>query len=121
MNPLQIAIGVLALLLALSTAGNAWLFHSRDKALAAEATAQQLNADTAVAAKTCSDSVDALAKDGKARSARLGKLLGAESARIVSLQHQALDAQRAKPDNPQDLCGSLERYLRAQIKAERAR
>lgn len=112
-------IAILGLLLALSVAGNAWLFHARDKALAAEVTAEQLNADTAVAAKTCSDSVDNLAKDGKARSARLEKMLGAESARIVSLQRQALDAQRAKPDDPKDLCGSLERYLRAQIKAER--
>lgn len=114
-GPMQI----LAILLALSVAGNAWLFHSRDKALAAEATAEQLNADTAKAAQACTDGVNNLAKDGKARAARLEKMLGAEAGRIRTLQQQALDAQRAKPDDPQDLCGSLERYLRSQIKAER--
>lgn len=119
MGPTLIPLIVLGVLLAASAAGNAWLFNSRDKALVAEATAQQLNADTAVAAKTCSDGVDNLATDSKARSIRLEKMLGAKAGSILTLQHQALAAQRARPDNPQDLCGSLERYLRSQIKAER--
>jgi hypothetical protein len=118
MGALSIPILVLGVLLAASISGNAWLLHSRDGALQAEATAKQLNADTAQAAKACSDSVDHLAEDGKARSARLEKMIGAQSGRIQTLQRQALDAQRAKPDDPKDLCGSLERYLRAQIRAE---
>ncbi len=119
MSPTLMIGGVLGLLLALSVAGNAWLFNSRDTALEGKAKAETAMAGYKSAAATCSASVDKLAKDGKDRQAELLKALATAAGWIKRLQQEAIAASRAKPDNPADLCGSLERYLKAQIKAER--
>lgn len=120
MSPTVIVIGVLMLLLALSGAGNAWLFHERDKALEAKATAVQLNADTAKAAETCGASVDKLATDSKVRHKNLEQAIGLTDIRVAELQGRANQVLQTKPDNPADLCGSLERFLRARIVEDRA-
>ena len=115
MNPTLI----LGVVLALSLAGNAFLFHSRDRALEGKAVAETAMAGFKGAAETCSASVDKLAADGQRRHAETLAMLKAETGRIKGLQHDALAAVRAKPADPKDLCGSLERYLREQLKRER--
>lgn len=112
-------IAVLAALLAVSVLANGWLFHQRDKAIAADARAEQLNKDTVAAAGACTASVDKLAKDGRARSQRLDKALEGIAPAVRAEQEAADKAQRARPDDPKNLCASLERYLQGQIKAER--
>lgn len=107
---------LLALLLAISVAGNAWQFHDHDKAVAAVATAEQLNTDTKAAAQACSASVDGLAADSKARSARIEQQLAGWSGRILELQGASIEALAARPANPADLCGSITQYLQAQIR-----
>ena len=112
-------VAILGVLLALSTAGNAWQYHEHDKIITAEATAQQLNRDTANAAKTCSASVDNLAAAGTAREKRLIGAMANIAPTVAAGQKEALNALAAKPDNPNDLCGSLQRFLSAGIKAEK--
>lgn len=116
MNPVML----LGILLALSVAGNAWQYHEHDKAVAAVATATQLNADTAAAAQTCTNSVDTLAKDSRFRQGRIRADVAALAPQISALQTQGNQALQAKPDNPTDLCGSLERFWRARIIEERS-
>lgn len=116
MNP----IVILGLLLALSFAGNLWLFHDRDKSIMAVATAKQLNTDTKTAAATCTASIDGLAKDSKIRHKALADAIGLTGVRVAELQGQANQALQAKPDDPKNLCASLERYLKARIVEERA-
>lgn len=111
---------ILALLLAISVAGNAWQFHAHDKDVAAVATAEQLNTDTKAAAQACSASVDALAADAKARSARIEKQLAGWSGRILELQGASMEALSARPANPADLCASITQYLQGQVRKERA-
>jgi len=107
---------ILTLLLALSVAGNAWQYHEHDKAVAAVATAEQLGVDTKAAAQACGASVDALAADSKARSARIEQQLAGWSGRILELPGASLEALSARPANPADLCGSVTQYLQAQIR-----
>ena len=120
MTPSQGAIVVLATVLAISVAGNAWLFHDRTQLLVRDGAVTQLAKDTKGAADACSAGVDGLAKDSKARGARIEKTLQGETGRILELQHESLDAQRARPANPADLCGSLDVYLTEQIRKKRA-
>ncbi len=116
MNPVLIG---LAVILALSLGGNVFLFNSRDEALAAKATQETVTASWKGSAEACSASVETLGKDGKRRHAELLGALEKEAGRIKGLQHEALEAARARPDDPKDLCGSLLRYWQAQIKRER--
>ena len=83
------------------------------------ATRQQLADDTKAAAQACSDGVDKLATQSSATRTAIIAAVQGEGARIKGLQHDALDAIKARPDNPADLCGSIERYLKAQIAKER--
>ena len=119
MNPLMIAVAVLGVLLAVSSTLNAWQYKEREKTLTVAATASQLAEDTKATAQACSDGVDRLARAGDANRRAIITAVDATKGQIAGLQQQALAASRAKPDNPQDLCGSLERYLKAQIKAEK--
>lgn len=112
-------IAVMAVLLALSAAGNAWQFKHGEAAIEAAATATQMNTDTKAAATACSSSVDALGKAGDKRQTDLLAALKGVAPRVAALQAESLKAMGAKPDDPKDLCGSLERYLRGQIKSEK--
>lgn len=111
---------ILAVLLALSLAGNAWLLNDRDKTLAREAATEQARKDTAAAAQACSDSVAGLANDSRKRHEAIMVSLGAQAGEVAGLKGAAIAALNSKPANPADLCGSLEAWLRAQIKTERA-
>ena len=115
MNPTLI----LGIVLAISLAGNAFLFHSRDNAIEEKASAQTAMAGYKGASEACSKSVDTLADKGKERHVAMLAALTAEADRIKGLQHDALETMRAKPSDPKDLCASLERYWREQIKRER--
>lgn len=112
--------GVLILLLLLSLAGNAWFWHERDSLMQREATVTQLQADTKASAKACSDSVDSLAEQGRIRGAALAKALAAVAPKVAELQKEQFDVLKRKPDNPGDLCGSLQRFLQSEIKKERS-
>lgn len=111
----------LAIALAISLAGNAWLFHDRDKAIEARAAVGQLQADTKAAADACTQSVDKLASASRAQEKRLQEAIDGARGQVAWLQTEALKAGQARPDNPQDLCGSLERYLRGQLLQRRAK
>lgn len=117
MNPIVIALGVL---LVASATGNAWLLHERDGAIAAVATATQLNADTAAAAGACKTSVDRLAVNTMARSAYIDKQLAGWGGLILTRQHEASEALSARPANPADLCASLTAYLQGRIREDAA-
>ena len=110
---------ILGILLAVSVAGNAWQFHHGEKLVAAKAATEQLATDTKAAAEACSASVDRLDKAGKARQGKLEAALKSVAPAIAKDQKAALDALKARPSDPANLCGSLEKYLRDQIKAER--
>lgn len=119
MNPATIGLIVLGVLLALSTAGNAYFWHERDGLLQREATVTQLQRDTKEAANTCTRSVEDLGKKGAERDRRIASALDRVAPQVAADQKAALAALAARPDDPKDLCGSLERYLRAQITADR--
>lgn len=112
-------LAILGILLALSVAGNAWQYHEHTVDSVKFGTTKQLADDTKAAAQACSDGVDALQKQGAGTRTAIIAALQGESARIKGLQQDALTALAARPDNPADLCGSLDRYLKAQIAKER--
>lgn len=114
-------IVILGILLALSVAGNAWQFHHGEVILEAKAATAQLAKDTTAAAQACTQGVEDLAKAGRVRGKALLDALEKAKPQVASLEAAATVAARAKPDDAQDLCGSIERYLTAQIKAERAK
>lgn len=114
-KPLMIAIAVLGLLLALSMAGNAWLFNSRDAALEAKAKAETAYAGAMSAANLCSASVDDLAEKGRTRHAEIMKRLAAQSGQVRALEQASIEALQARPSDPSDLCASLDAYLRTEI------
>ncbi len=119
MSPMQAGVAVLTLMLAGSLAANAWLFHERDKALAAEARTEQLERDTRAAAAACTASVDGLAKAGERRQRQLAAQLAQIAPTVAAYQAEAISSLRARPDDPKDLCGSLLRYWQGQIARER--
>lgn len=110
---------VLGILLACSVALNAWQENRHTEASVRFGTTSQLAADAKAAAGTCSASVDKLAQAGRAREKRLIGALERIAPEVKADQLAALQALKDRPDNPQDLCGSLERYLRGKIKAEK--
>jgi hypothetical protein len=112
-------LAILALLLALSCAGNAWQYHEHTVDSVKFGTTQQLADDTKAAAQACSDGVDKLQGQSAATRTAIIAAVQGEGARIKGLQHDALEAIKARPDDPKDLCGSIERYLKAQIAKER--
>lgn len=113
------ALAILGVLLALSVAGNAFLFHERDKIMQKEATVSQLAADVKQQAAVCTASVDNLAEEGKKRDAHLGAKLDAIAPKVAELQKEQFAALSARPDNPHDLCGSLARYWSQEIAKEK--
>lgn len=112
---------LLAIALALSLIGNAWLFNSRDVAIAVQASTEQARKDTAAAAQACSDGVDSLGKDGAARHVDLIKRLQAQAGQVAALEGASIAALTARPADPADLCKSLALYLQAEIRKERGR
>lgn len=111
---------LLAILLALSVAGNGWQYHEHGKDLIKIGTTEQLAADTQAAADACSASVDNLATQGKTRHSELLASLQAQAGQVAGLKGAAIAALNAKPADWADLCKSLEIFLREQIKAERS-
>lgn len=111
---------ILGILLAISVAGNAWQYHEHTKDAVKFGATKQLADDTTAAAVACSTGVDNLAKAGRTRQTELMAALKGVAPQVAKLQADALEAGRAKPDDPKDLCGSLERYLKGRIKADRA-
>lgn len=112
---------LLAILLALSLAGNAWLFNDRDKQIAVSAKTDQLARDTKAAADACTEGVTDLETAGKRRHADLVAKLAAQSGEVSALKGAAIGALNAKPADPADLCKSIELYLRAEIRKERGK
>ena len=113
-------LAVLGVLLALSTAGNAYFWHERDQLMTVKATTEQLQADTAKAAGACTASVQDLAKKGEERDKRLAAAISGVAPRVAALQQSSFDALAAIPDDPKDLCGSLARYFSVEIGKEAA-
>lgn len=113
------AVAILAVLLAVSAAGNAWQYHEHTKDAVKFGATDQLAKDTKTAAEACSKGVEDLEKAAKARQTDLVNALKGVAPKVASLQAEALEAARAKPDDPKDLCGSLQRYLRDRIRAQK--
>lgn len=114
------AVAILAILLALSAAGNAYQYNEHTKDAVKFGTTSQLAADTKAAAGACTNSVRDLAKAGQTRQGELLKALAGVAPKVTALEAAATVAARVKPDDPKDLCASLERYLKGEIKKERA-
>lgn len=110
---------ILGILLALSVAGNAWQYRQALEAATRYGTTKQLAEDTKAAAATCTKGVEDLDKAAKERDRRLQAALKAIQPALDNGQREVMAALKARPDDPKDLCGSLERYFRAQVKAER--
>ena len=121
MSPVQVILAALGLALAASLAGNAWLFHERTGLIAAQAATEQLATDTRAAATACSAGVTDLERAARARQTALMGALANIAPTVAAYQGEAIASLNAKPDKPEDLCGSLERFLRAQIGRERKR
>lgn len=120
MTPFQYLSAALGAMLSASVLLNAWQYHQHDQSVRLEAQARQFADDTKASAGACSASVDRLAKDGRDRQAELLRLLRGIAPAVAENQKAALAALNAKPDNPQDLCASLQRYLQVEIQLERA-
>jgi uncharacterized protein HemX len=119
-----VIFAVLVVMLLISIAGNAYFWHERDKLLQKEATVTQMKDDIAKSAQQCTASVDRLAKDGKARDKRIEGAMARIAPSIIADQKASFAALQAQPDNPKDLCGSLDRFRRkaeAEDKARRAK
>lgn len=110
---------ILGILLAISVAGNGWQYHEAGKLQVKIGATEQLATDTKAAAEACTKGVDDLAKAGRVRGKALLEAMKGVAPKVASLEAAASVAARAKPDDPQNLCASLERYWKAQIKAER--
>jgi hypothetical protein len=110
--------------LAISIAGNVWLgsayIEKREAIAALQASSTEQLQHVTTAAKACSTSVDNLVREEQASRDAVADAItkNAEVQRtILTLAKRAL---AAKPDNPNDLCGSADRYLTQQIRARRA-
>jgi len=112
---------LLAIALALSLAANAWLFNSRDVAIAKEASTEQARKDTAAAAQACSDGVDSLANVGATRHTELLKRMQAQAGQVAALEGASIAALTARPADPADLCKSLALYLQGEIRKDKER
>ncbi len=110
---------ILAALLALSVAGNAWLFHSRDLAIERAAQHETAYNGARAAANTCSASVRTLSDESKVRHAEITRRLAAQSGQVRTLEQAAIEALQARPSDPGDLCGSLAAYLRTEIQKQK--
>lgn len=119
MTPFQALAAALAVMLAISAAGNAYLWSERDGLIRRDATVTQIAADTKASAASCSSSVDKLAKSGQDRDKRLEAALRGVAPQVRADLEASQRALQARPDDPKDLCGSLERYLRRSIKDEK--
>lgn len=108
---------ILGILLAVSVALNGWQYREALQDATKYGATEQLATDTKAAASACSAGVDRMEKAGTGRQARLEAALKGIAPTVAKLNADAIVASRAKPDDPKDLCGSLERYLRAQVKA----
>lgn len=111
---------ILGILLALSAAGNAWQYNQHTEDAVRFGTTKQLSDDTKAAASACSAGVERIEKAGRTRGLALAKAMNDLAPKVQTLEAAATLAARAKPDDPKDLCGSLDRYLEERIKAERA-
>lgn len=109
-GPLLYVIVGLGVALLLSIAANAWLFHERDKALEAKATAQQLNADTAESAKRCTASVVDLGTKSEQQKTALLSAIRSVAPAIKAYQDEVTLALTATPEDAANLCGSLAKF-----------
>lgn len=116
MTPLTI-VGIA---LAVSVAANAGLTHlylgKRDELATQKAVTDQFSS----AANSCSTSVEELKKASDARHVAVLAALAKNASAVRSLEGAANQALATKPDDPNDLCGSLDRYLRSELNKERA-
>lgn len=112
-NVVAVVLVVMGTLLAVSVAGNAYFWHERDALVRKEATVTQLQADTKAAVQVCTASVDNLARQGKQRDKRIEDKLASIAPQVKLDQQEALKALGARPDDPKDLCGSLDRFRKA--------
>lgn len=110
---------ILGILLALSVAGNAWQYHEHTADSIKFGTTKQLADDTKAAASACSAGVDRMEKAGTTRQRALDAALKGIQPALEKSQRDVMDALKARPDDPKDLCGSLGRYLNQQIQAEK--
>lgn len=109
---------LLAILLALSVAGNAWQYNQHSEDMVKIGTTEQLAADTKAAAEACSAGVTSLETDGKKRHADLLARIAAQSGQVADLKGASIAALNARPADAGDLCKSLELYLRGEIRKE---
>jgi len=120
MNPITQYVGIaLGVVLICSLTANAYFWHERDKAIEAQAVARELNKNTLAAASQCSESVEALKEDSVKRGKRLEDLMAGIAPQVRRDQSSAIKALSATADDAKDLCGSLARFWRGEIKRDR--
>jgi hypothetical protein len=110
---------IVGIALAVSVAVNAGLTHlylgKRDELATQKSVTDQFSS----AANSCSTSVEELKKASDARHAAVLAALAKNASAVRSLEGAANQALTTKPDDPNDLCGSLDRYLRGELDKER--
>lgn len=115
MNPLLMVV----IALAVSLAANLGLTHlwlgARDDVARSEQAYKQVDA----VAQACTTGVTALKTEADSRQAAVLAALEQVRGATTRLQLSASKVLAAKPDDPNDLCGSLQRFLQAQIIKER--
>lgn len=115
MNPGLLLVIGLGVAFSLSLAGNAYQYHEHGKDLVRIGTTEQLARDTRGAADACTVGVESLERAARRRQADLLGAMTRIAPAVAADQKAALAALNAPPDNPADLCGSLERYWREEI------
>lgn len=107
MNPILIT----GVALAVSLAGNLWLFNSRDNVLKANATLENQVRYSDALSKQCNDSVEVLEKEAAASKKANAKAV--EAARRTSQGKQAAGQQTLSTGRsvPTDECASIDRLV----------
>lgn len=97
---------ILALLLAIAVAGDAFLFRQNGELHDRLGAFETANKQVAAAAQQCSNSVGGLAAAGDQRHQELLANIKAIQPVLNKLQAGVTQTLNAKPANPADLCGS---------------
>lgn len=111
---------VLGVVLAISLAGNAGLGFLLQSAWKDAARFESEKNIAIGGAKACTDSIDNLASEGKKRQQAILRAIAASAGKVDQLRAESQTALAAKPDDPNDLCGSAMRYLQREIQRERS-
>jgi len=110
---------ILAILLALSAAGNFILFKARDRALALVALKEAELNHARSAGKACSDATRQLREDAATRAREVARAINAAREAARDAGRRADATLTARPANPQDVCASALDLSRQKVQERR--